>query len=419
MFNNIHPWFIEKGVTEKVALAIENSLEILLVILLAVIADFVTKKILVGSIKTFIRKSKTHLDDVLIEHKVFTKLAHLAPALIIYFFIPFIFSKHPEVIPAIQRIALAYMILIGAFFIGALASALLTIYETYEVAIHRPIKGHVQGIKILVYVIAGIFILSTLLNKTPWGLISVLGGLTAILLLLFRDPILGFVASIQLISNRMVSKGDWIEMPKHGADGDVIDVSLTTVKVRNWDKTITTIPTYALVSDSFKNWRGMQESGGRRIKRAIYIDMNSIKFCSDEMLERFKKIEYMKDYLKQKQTEIKEHNLNCKTDTSTLINGRRLTNVGTFRAYIAAYLRNHPKVHQNLTFLIRHLKPTENGLPIEIYVFTNDIEWANYENIQADIFDHILAAAPEFDLRVFQSPSGRDLSRFAESAQRS
>jgi miniconductance mechanosensitive channel len=207
----------------------------------------------------------------------------------------------------------------------------------------------------------------------------------------------------------MVRIGDWIEMPKYGADGDVIDVSLLTIKVQNWDKTITTIPAYSLISDSFKNWRGMQESGGRRIKRPVYLDMTSVKFCDEEMLRRFEKYQLITDYIKQKRTEIAEYNKANDIDTSELINGRNLTNLGTFRAYVAAYLHHHPKIHQGLTFLIRHRPPTEKGLPLEIYVFSNDQVWANYEAIQADIFDHILAVVPMFDLRIFQLPSGYDI----------
>jgi miniconductance mechanosensitive channel len=257
---------------------------------------------------------------------------------------------------------------------------------------------------------AGIFIVSILTDKSPWGILSILGGFTVVLMLVFKDTILGFVASIQLSGHDMVRIGDWIEMPKYGADGDVIDVSIHTVKVRNWDKTITTIPTYGLVTDAFKNWRGMSESGGRRIKRSFYIDMSSIKFCTDEMLERFRKFEFIREYIEQKQKEIDEYNREHAVETSQLINGRRQTNIGVFRAYIIAYLKKHPKIHQGMTFLVRHLEPTPTGLPIQIYVFSSDQAWANYEAIQADIFDHLLAAVPEFELRIFQNPTGHDFA---------
>ena len=228
-------------------------------------------------------------------------------------------------------------------------------------------------------------------------------------MLVFKDSILGLVEGIQLSANQMVSRGDWIEMPKYGADGDVLEVALTTVKVQNWDKTITTIPTYTLITESFKNWRGMSESGGRRIKRSINIDIGSIKFCSQEMLERFSRIQHITEYLDKKRQEISSWNAARNLEASDPLNGRQLTNVGTFRAYVAAYLRHHPMVHQDMTFLVRQLAPTAQGLPIEIYVFSRDQVWSNYEDIQADIFDHILAIAPAFDLSVYQSPSGGDV----------
>jgi miniconductance mechanosensitive channel len=232
-------------------------------------------------------------------------------------------------------------------------------------------------------------------------------------MLIFKDPILGFVAGIQLISNRMLKHGDWIEMPKYGADGDVIDITLTTVKVRNWDKTITTIPTYALINDSFKNWRGMQESNGRRIKRAIYIDMNTIKFCSAQMLQRFAGIRYIADYMQRKNKELEQYNAERGIESQDATNARRLTNIGTFRAYICTYLQNHPMINTDMTFIVRQLAPTEYGLPLEIYVFCKDKAWANYEAIQSDIFDHLLAIAGEFDLKVYQYPSGTDILKLA------
>jgi miniconductance mechanosensitive channel len=235
-------------------------------------------------------------------------------------------------------------------------------------------------------------------------------------MLVFKDSILGLVGGIQLTANNMVHIGDWIEMPKYGADGDVIDISLTTVKVQNWDKTISAIPAYALISDSFKNWRGMSESGGRRIKRSINIDMNTVKLCDPMMLDKFRRIEHIAEYIDAKQSEIDEYNAAANIDNTEMVNGRRMTNVGTFRAYVVAYLKNHPKINQNMTFLVRQLKPTECGLPIEIYVFSSDKVWANYEAIQADIFDHILAVIPEFGLRVFQNPTGSDFSRLVSSS---
>lgn len=379
------------------------------IILLSLLANFIVKKILLRILQFVVKGSRGDWDDILLKRKVFHRLANLAPALVIYFAAPII----PAAQDWIQRIVLSGMAVIFLISLNAFSNAVIDIYNRYDISRERPIKGAVQIIMILIYTLGAVFIIATLMNRSPWVLLSGIGAMTAIILLIFKDSILGFVAGMQLSANRMVRLGDWIEMPKFGADGDVIDITLTTVKVQNWDKTISTIPTYALITDSFKNWRGMTESGGRRIKRAIYIDMNSIKFCTLDMLERFEKIQLLGDYIKGKRNEIDEYNLAHKVDTSTLVNGRNLTNIGTLRAYIAAYLKNHPQINQNMTFLIRHLQPTPTGLPIEIYVFSSDQEWARYESIQADIFDHILAVIPEFELRVFQNPSGSDFKAIA------
>lgn len=299
--------------------------------------------------------------------------------------------------------------------INALLNASLGIYNTYEISNRIPIKGFIQVFKIIIYFICFILIISILLNKTPIILFSSLGALTAVLMFIFKDPILGFIAGIQLSANQMVAKGDWISMPKYGADGNIIDIALTTVKIQNWDKTITTIPTYTLITESFKNWRGMSESGGRRIKRSINIDINTIRFCTEEMLSRFKEIHYISGYLKKTETETQVYNQKLNVDHSNLVNGRRMTNIGTFRAYVETYLRNQPMINKEMTFLVRQLAPTEHGLPIEIYVFSKVQEWGEYESIQANIFDHILAVVPEFDLRVFQDPSGRDFNKLTNN----
>ena len=270
--------------------------------------------------------------------------------------------------------------------------------------------------RLALYAVVGISVLSLVLGRSPLLMLSGLGAMSAVLMLIFRDAILGFVAGIQLATNRMIQRGDWIEMPSHGVDGDVLEVGLTTVKVQNFDKTIVTIPTYALISESFKNWRGMSESEGRRIKRAINIDVGSIRFCTEEMLARYARIQPVADYVERKRDELARWNAEHGVDADDPVNGRRMTNVGTFRAYIVAYLRHHPMVHQQMTFLVRQLDPSEHGLPIEIYVFSRDQDWVRYEDIQADIFDHLLAMVAQFDLRVFQSPSGPDVERALASA---
>jgi len=401
-------WLLRTGLNETAAEVAARVIAFLLMVGAAYVANFLAKKLLLRVIRKLVERTKTVWDDMLVKREVFNRLSHLAPALVIYAMAPFVGAGSPTAIATIQRIAMVYMAGVGLLVLDAFLSAVVDIYRTFETAQKKPIRGFVQAGKIILYVVGVIIIISIVMGKSPGLLLGGLGAMTAVLMLIFKDSILGLVAGIQLSTNQMLHIGDWIEMPKYGADGDVIDITLTTVKVQNWDKTITTIPTYALISDYFKNWRGMSESGGRRIKRSIHIDMTSVRFCTAEMLERFKRIKHIKEYIERKLQEINEHNTAEGIDENDLVNGRHLTNLGTFRAYIAAYLRHHPKVHQGMTFLVRHLEPTSEGLPIQIYVFSNDQAWANYEAIQADIFDHILAVIPEFDLRVFQNPTGAD-----------
>ncbi|HUT24089.1 MAG TPA: mechanosensitive ion channel domain-containing protein, partial [Sumerlaeia bacterium] len=375
----------------------------------------IARRLMLAALRRIIRLTKTTRDDVFLERKVFDRLAYLAPAIVIHAAAPVMFFDWGRAAEVTQVALKIYMIVVGLWVVDSFLNALVDIYRTFDISRRLPIKVFVQVGKIVLFIAGAVSILSLLVGKSPVVFLSGLGALTAVLMLVFKDPILGLVAGIQLIGNNMVRRGDWIEMPKYGADGDVIDVTLTTVKVQNWDKTISTIPTYALISDSFKNWRGMSESGGRRIKRSVHIDMTSIKFCTEEMLERFKRFQFITEYIERKKEEVARHNKERYVDESELVNGRRLTNIGTFRAYVGAYLRNHPKIHQDMTFLVRHLQPAENGLPIEIYVFSNDQVWANYEAIQADIFDHILAVVPQFDLRVFQNPSGGDFRAWRAS----
>ena len=406
-------WLIRLGLGEEMAVFGVRMLAIVAMLGLACIAYIIAKRFLLRVVKSLVERSKTVWDDILLERKVFNRLSYFAPALVIYGMAPLVLSGTSASITTLQLAAKIYMVIVGLLVFDSFLNSVVDIYRTFEFSQKKPIRGFVQGAKIVLFFFGGIVILAMIMGKSPGIIFGGLGAMMAVFMLIFKDSVLGFVAGIQLSANRMIHIGDWIEMPKYGADGSVIDVALTTVKVQNWDKTIATIPTYALISDSFKNWRGMSESGGRRIKRAIYIDMSSIKFCTDEMLEKFKKFKYISEYTERKMEEIKEHNLAFGVDESELVNGRHLTNIGTFRAYVAAYLRNHPKIHQEMTFLVRHLEPTPNGLPIQIYVFSNDQAWANYEAIQADIFDHILAVIPKFELRIFQNPTGADLQNLA------
>jgi miniconductance mechanosensitive channel len=401
------------GMSEMQAIIVSRGAAILAVALIAYIANFIVKRIIVRVMIGVVRRTKVDWDDPLADRGVFTKLSHLAPALVIGAMAPAVFSGSQILITIAKRATDVYMLIIGIMVINAFLDAINDVYQKFEVSKRVPIRTYTQVIKIGLTVAALIFALSIVMDKEPWVFLSGIGALTAVLLLVFKDTLLGFVASIQLVAHGMVRPGDWIEMPKYGADGDVMEITLNTVKVQNFDKTITTIPTYALISDSFKNWRGMSESGGRRIKRSIHIDVNSIQFSTPEMVEKFSKIEVLRDYIERKQQELRDHNEQKGIDESVLVNGRRMTNVGTFRAYLIEYLRRHPKIHNEMTFLVRQLQPTDKGLPIELYVFSNDKRWVQYEDVQADIFDHIFASLPEFGLRPFQSATGHDIAEAA------
>ena len=377
------------------------------VLILAWVSNVVTRQVLVHWIGGLIRTTRTRVDDVLLQRDVLRRMALLAPVIVLYYGADALPGDQALVRQAVSATLMLVLLLIT----GAMINAFQELSNDFASASEVPIKSYAQIVKLVVYILGGLMTVAVLTGRSPWVLLSGVGALMAVIILVFRDTILNIVASVTITANRLVRVGDWIEAPAFGADGDVIDIALHTVKVQNWDKTITTIPTYKLVETSFKNWRGMSESGGRRIKRAIYIDMSTIRLCDQKMLERFEHFELLSDDLRARRAEVERYNEEKGVNTEELINGRRLTNVGSFRAYVAAYLRKHPKIHQDLTFLIRQLAPTPKGLPIEIYVFTNDIEWANYEGIQADIFDHLLAVVPMFELRVFQEPTGADWRR--------
>lgn len=374
-------------------------------VLLAAWASFhVARTVLLRWIGRLIRTSRTHIDDVLLDNDVLRRTALLAPVLVIYYGI----EMFPGPTQYLLQVVNAGLCTVFLLIVGAGINAFQDAISGYDARSDVPIKSYAQIAKILVYIVGALMTVAVLTGKSPWVLLSGIGALMAVIILVFRDTILSLVASFTIASNRLVKVGDWIEAPTFGADGDVVDIALHTVKVQNWDKTITTIPTYKLVETSFKNWRGMQDSGGRRIKRAIHLDMNTVRFCDADMLARFEKFELIADYVNQRRHAVEADNSRQQTDLSELVNGRRLTNLGTFRAYVAAYLRSHPKIHADMTFLVRQLAPTPQGLPLEIYVFTTTTVWADYEGIQSDIFDHLLAVVPQFDLRVFQEPTGGD-----------
>ncbi len=378
-------------------------------VLAAVLVNFITKSILVRTVHAIAERSEVTWDDALVGHNVFGRLAQVLPALIVFIGIPFIPGMPETVAQLIRNVAMGYMVLMLTLALSAMLSAANTIYAATPIAKERPLKGFVQLAQIVVWVFGGVLIIAAVLERSPLLLLSGFGAMTAILLLVFKDTILSLVASVQLTAQDMVRVGDWIEMPQFGADGDVVDVQLHTVKVQNWDKTITTIPTHRLIAESFKNWRGMSDTGARRIKRALYIDVSSIRFQTQDEVDHFDRFALLQDYITDKEQSLAEYNAGLEAKLDADVNKRRLTNIGTFRAYAYNYLKHRSDIQTGMTLIVRQLAPGPDGLPLEIYCFTNTTVWADYERIQSDIFDHLMAIVPEFGLRLFQKPAGSDL----------
>lgn len=378
-------------------------------IVAAIVVDFIAKRVFLAAVRAFAKRTSVTWDDMFVDHRVFERLVHMASAVIVFVGVAFVPELPERVVQLIRNVALGYMVLMLTLSLTAALSAGNAIYERTAAARNRPIKGFVQLLQIVVWVFGLVLIIAALLDRSPLLLLSGFGAMTAILLLVFKDTILSLVASVQLTAQDMVRVGDWIEMPQFGADGDVIDVQLHTVKVQNWDKTITTIPTHKLISDSFKNWRGMSDTGARRIKRALHLDVSSIRFQEEEEIAHFTRFALLKDYIARKKTELSDYNKGLAVKVDADVNQRRLTNVGTFRAYALNYLKHHPEIDTNMTLIVRQLSPSADGLPLEIYCFTNTTDWAEYERIQSDVFDHLLAIVPAFGLRLYQSPAGSDI----------
>ena len=404
----IMEWGLGSGETRVIAQLIAS----IGVLLLAFLSFPIIKRVIRNLVETIATRTVNDWDDKLIQHRVFFWIANLAPATMVYLLVPLALEGEEPAVSILLGITEIYMIVVGLFAVDALLNATQDIYDGFPISHELPIKSFVQFAKIILYLVTLVIIFATLIDRSPFYLLSGMGVIASVLMLVFKDPILGLVAGIQLSSNRMVARGDWVEMPQYGADGDVLEVGLTTVKVQNWDKTITTIPTSSLISESFKNWRGMSEAQGRRIKRSIYIDINTISRCTPEMIERFSEIRSIRNYIEKKLLDLAQWNEKYNIETSCPVNTRNLTNVGTFRAYIKAYLKSHPQINQDMTLLVRQLDPLEKGLPVEIYCFSKEKEWESYENLQSDIFDHILATAPDFNLRIFQNPTGADFRAF-------
>lgn len=415
LLNNIDEILIGWGMNPQTAGWADQFIAFALVLVLAFAADFICRKVLLRAIARLVQKTKATWDDILFDRRVMVYLSHMVAPVVIYLLLPVAFAQTDSVtLNFIRRLCFIYIIFSFLFFINAFLKAAYTVYSAKESMRDRPLKGLLQTLQVSLWLIGIIVIVAELLGKSPYSLLAGLGASAAVLMLVFKDSIMGFVSGVQLSANDMLKVGDWITMPKYGADGTVIEVTLNTVKVRNWDNTITTIPPYLLVSDSFQNWRGMRESGGRRVKRSINIDMTSVRFCTPEMLEKYRKIQLLKDYIDRTEAVVEAYNEENGIDNEVLVNGRRQTNLGVFRAYLTAYLKSLPVVNKELNCMVRHLQPTDHGLPVELYFFSTIKDWIPYEGVQADVFDHVLAIIPEFGLRVFQSPSGADLQRLAE-----
>ncbi len=415
MIENIREWCITKflnlGIGSFNSELITVLILVLLLVLVGFIIDKVIRQILLSTFNRIAEKSKTEWDDLLVENKVFSAVAHLAPVIFIFYFIPGIFDNHPTIVDYSQRLSEIVILIASMIVLFRALNSVRDALERVPSFKDKPLRSYFQLAKIIIGIVLGILMLSIIADRSVMYFFGAFGAMTAVVLLVFKDTLLGFIASIQLAANDMIRVGDWVQMDKYGADGDVIEINLTTVKVRNWDKTISTVPTYSFISDSFKNWRGMEETGARRIARSIFINQNSVKFCTEEMIEHYKNIHILKSYVEEKVEEISKYNTAHDINTSEVSNGRRMTNLGTLRAYLLKYIERHPRINKDLTILVRQLAPTEKGIPIQIYAFANDIAWANYEDIQADIFDHTLAVIPQFDLEIFQNPSGTDFKK--------
>lgn len=381
-------WLQQLGVAEGGLLVVQRVVVIMGILLIAYVLDLICRKVVMPGVRKVTAKTQSTWDDYLLSDEVMINVCHLIPPIVVYVLIPFAFPYEPNFLSLILKICTIYITVVVMKLICAFLTSLYTISSEHEKLKNHSMKGFYQMLKLIVVCIGVIIIISELISKDPIAILTGLGAGTAILMLVFQDTIKGLVAGIQLTANDMVRPGDWITMPKYGADGDVMEVSLTTVKVRNWDKTITTVPPYALVNDSFQNWRGMFDIGGRRVKRSIHIDMNTVRFCTEEELAHFKQQPWMEGFEE---------------------TGKEEVNLYLFRHYLDYYLRHHPKVNQDMIMLVRQLQPTEHGMPIELYFFSANTAWVKYEALQAEVFDHVLATVHRFGLKVFQSPTGLDL----------
>lgn len=405
----IYKLLVGWGVDEKLASYVNLAVLLFLVVVLVYLLQYVARAVLRKAFTKIASTTKLSFFGYLLQNRFPHFLALIAPLSLIKNAIPIIFADFPAFIRPMDNLAEIYMVFMIVWILMSIVRSGVDVLKEKQPFRDKPMESYLQVVQIIFFLFGAVYLFSVLTGKSPAVFFGAMGAASAVLLLMFKDTIMGFVASIQVTTNDMVRIGDWITMPKYGADGDVLEINLTTVKVQNWDKTITTIPTYTLISDSFQNWRGMQNSGGRRIKRSLLIKQNKIRFIADEELQRFKRIQGISSYIDERQAEIQAHNLKIGADRSVPVNGRNITNFGLFRVYVDWYLKSHPGTHKGMTMMVRQLAPTEHGMPLELYAFTNTVQWVQYEAIMADIFDHLIAAVVHFDLEIFELPTGTDV----------
>lgn len=415
MSRKFYGFMIDKGMSEDLAIQLNLLVNLIVIAIVVFLLDWLFKRVVIRAFALFSTKTKTTFDDYLVQSNFPKYIAHIVPMIFVIKMIPVIFADFPVWEKLCLKVVDIYMAVLAVWIFRSFLRSLKNYLRTKNAYKDKPLDSFVQVFLIIAWTITSIYLFTVLTEKSPIAFLTALGAASAVILLIFKDSILGFVASIQVAANDMVRIGDWITVEKYGADGDVMEINLATVKVRNFDLTITTIPTYALIADSFRNWRGMQDSGGRRIKRALNIAVSSIRYLTEQEVEDLKKIQLLESYLEHRQKDIAKYNTDNNIDKTILLNGRNQTNMGVFRKYIDTYVKNHPAINNDMTMMVRHLPPTAQGIPLEVYIFSSDKRWVNYEHIMADIFDHIMAAAPYFDLELYEAPSTRDMRRLAQS----
>ncbi|HMR17908.1 MAG TPA: mechanosensitive ion channel [Sphingobacterium sp.] len=404
-FEKLEIW----GISGQPAHILNAGIWLIILAVVLLVVDLITNKLIIRLLVQAIRKTKSNFDDFLVQNKTLTYIGRYIPLSVTKYLIPIIFQGFPNLTDSLVTLVNILMVITLLMIVRSIFKTIRDIMRTKPSFADKPLDSYLQVLEIFLLFVGGTIIFSTITGSSPWAFLASLGAASAILMLIFKDTILGFVASVQVSANDSVRVGDWIEMPKYGADGDVIEINLNNIKIQNWDKTITTVPTHLLLADSFKNWRGMHASGGRRIKRAIHVKISSIRFLTEGEIEKLSAIKLLADFIDTRKKEIEDYNTAYQVDHTMPVNGRRMTNVGLFRAYITAYAKQNPGINQNMTLMVRQLAPTQTGLPIELYMFTSDTKWAIYEGVMADIFDHMFAAIKHFHLEVFEAPASDDI----------